>query len=80
MDRPMMSSSEVAAALGMSVRWVEHQVESGALRAYVWDTGSRRRVFRIEPADFVRFRDTHRHLATDLPPYSERVDGEARNG
>ncbi len=79
MDRPMMSSSEVAAAVGMSVRWVERQIEAGWLRAYAWDTGARR-VFQIEPADFVRFREAHRHLATDLPPYSERVDGEAHNG
>ena len=78
MDKPM-SSSAVAAGLGMSVRWVEAQIASGALPAYAWDTGTRR-VFRIEPADYVQFRERHLHLVSDLPPYSERVDEEARNG
>ncbi len=73
---PTLSTSEAAAELSMSVRWLERRIEDGTLPAYAWDTGERR-VFRVRREDLERFRATHLHLATDLPPRSERVDEEA---
>lgn len=58
MRREWLTTVEVAQLLGFTDRWVRRQIELGRLRAYAFDTGSRR-ALRIHRRDLGTFRSRY---------------------
>jgi excisionase family DNA binding protein len=52
--RRWLSTEQAGARVGMSSTWVRKQIDSGRLRAIVFNTGLRK-TYRIRPEDWLAF-------------------------
>ena len=60
------TTTEVAALVGFSDRWVRRQIELGRLHAYAFDPGGRR-ALRVRRVDFEDFRSEFFMPADEAP-------------